>query len=66
MHYQSPSPPLYLADQFIVNDTMNDKQIHLIPFENICYKDNSSECDKLFVEPLEWMIQQVIDKDSLM
>ena len=66
MHYQSPSPPLYLTDQLIVNDTVNDKQIHLIPHEDICYKDDSSECDRLFVEPLEWMIQQVIDNNSSM
>ena len=45
---------------------MNNKQILLIPHDGVYYKEEPSECDKLFVEPLEWMIQQVIESHSLM
>ena len=66
--YQSPSPPLFTPSPFILNDSSFDKRICLIPQEvsNYCNsgKDNSIQCDCYFVEPLDWMIQQLMEYDS--
>lgn len=66
--YQSPSPPLFTPSPFIINDSSYDKRICLIPQEvsNYCNseKNHSIQCDCYFVEPLDWMIQQLMEQDT--
>lgn len=60
---------MYLTDQFIINNFSFDKKIRLLPHEYADYRKEDVEpgsCDKFFVEPLEWMMKEVIEQQANM